>query len=49
MEFVINVFPHKLDEQLNNIFFHILAISWVEPYLIGEKKKKIGEKILTSD
>ena len=26
------VFPHKLDEQLANIFFHILALWWVEPY-----------------
>ena len=34
MAFVVlaEVFPHKLDEQLANIFFHILALWWVEPY-----------------
>ena len=25
------VFPHKLDEHFTNIFFHILAIWWIEP------------------
>ena len=33
--FIVEVLPQKLDKQFTNICFHILAISWIEPYKVS--------------